>query len=91
MNTVWKYEIPDEVEFTLDVPKVWSLLHVGLQGDTECIWLYVDTESVIHKVGFVSIGTGWDLDKYIGDRKRSYVGSIVRSDLLVKHIWRIWE
>ena len=89
MDTVWKYYIPEDIEFTLDIPKDWRPLHVGLQGDTECMWVEVDQRRPKWRRLFLAIGTGWYLPDYTKGRPATYLGTIVRRDMLVKHIYYV--
>ena len=90
MQSIWKYEIPEDVEFTIDIPGAYSPLKVDIQGGKECFWVMIyDTEVEVITRHFLSIGTGWDIDILAKGRQIFYIGSIIRPDGLVKHIWAV--
>lgn len=71
MITIWKYELPYDVEFTLDVPRDAQILKVETQytGPSEkmTMWALVDTDAEKETRHFRLGGTGGPLpDNYPG-------------------------
>ena len=72
MITIWKYELPLEDEFTIDMPAQSKILCVQRQGDAPVIWAIVDTERAQISRKFQIFGTGQsDIEiaegmKYVG-------------------------
>ena len=56
---VFKYEVPAETEFILEMPTGAKVLHVAEQGMGVCLWALVDPEVfVFEDRRFVVRGTG---------------------------------
>jgi hypothetical protein len=59
MRKVWKYEMPDQREFTLDMPDAdICLLHVAVQNGKPVLWAEVETEANKRPQHFLRVGTG---------------------------------
>ena len=70
MITIWKYEVPIEDHFTLELPVNSKILSFQLQRGTPTIWVMVDTKKPIILRKFRLCGTGHELEnkywKFIG-------------------------
>jgi len=71
MITIYKYEIPMEDKFSLNLPKGAKLLTCQLQFLTPVLWAWVDTKEPLEKRNFLLIGTGQEFPEkfrcfYIG-------------------------
>lgn len=59
MLTIWKYPIPIQGEFTLNMPKGARVLTVQLQYGEPMIWMLVDLTVERHDRVFALVGTGY--------------------------------
>ena len=70
---VWKFNVPVEEHFTLEMPLGSEILHFGIQYGTTRLWVLVDPSKEYVKRRFLSVGTGHDIVegglKYIGTVK----------------------
>lgn len=64
MRTIYKYPFPKTGEFTIRLPLDSEILHVGMQGETPCLWALVETLQPSSDVRFRLFGTGHEV---IGD------------------------
>lgn len=84
MNTVYKYPIPIEDEFDLELPEGAKILKVELQGQHPNIWALVNSENTNQKRSFRFAGTGHSLP----DKNLNYIGSIhPHNGALVFHLF----
>jgi hypothetical protein len=84
---VWKFPIPIEGEFALEMPRDAELLFVAAQNEQGCLWARVITDDRVSIVErrFYLRGTGAEVDM---DCK--YVGSfMLRGGALVFHLFEI--
>ncbi len=58
MKTIYKYQIPTSLEFSLDLPDGYRILSVGIQDEEPVIWALIDTDNTIKKEYFKLILTG---------------------------------
>lgn len=76
MRTVWKYAIPAEVTFTLDMPGDRTFLTLDKQGESPHIWVEVDPDSEPFERRFHIVGTGEPLPTTLKPRHElAYRGS----------------
>lgn len=76
MKTIWKFEIPFEYKFKLEMHKNAEILCIQQDQKTmnPCIWAMVDTENETEERFFELFVTGHDIHCDMGiDRK--YLGS----------------
>ena len=70
MITIWKYEIPIEDNFSIEMPFNCKILSFQVQKDNPMIWCQVDTNRPLTKRVFRLCGTGHELEnshwKFIG-------------------------
>lgn len=85
MRTIWK--------FTLQVgkppvimPQGATLLHVGMQFGTLCLWALVDSDAPLVTRRLVVKGTGWDCHDVEASH---HVGSVV--DEVGGFVWHIFD
>jgi hypothetical protein len=65
MITVHKSQFKIADEFTIEMPRSASLLHVAHQHDVPRVWALVNTDEPMTKRKFRLAGTGHSLDKAI--------------------------
>jgi hypothetical protein len=83
-KTIWKYKIPIQSEFTLDVPSHSKVLYFQIQDNIPHVWILVDPDSPKESKGFHLYGTGHPLD-YFG----RYIGSCLQFDGQL--VWHLFE
>lgn len=59
--TVWKFRIPMDEEFCLEIPSDPDILHVDVQHGDPCLWARVDPDRPFAKYTFYIVGTGHDI------------------------------
>lgn len=85
MHRIYKYAIPDQEEFTLDLPAKAEALHVDVQHNKPFVWALVDPDEKVTKRTFRVVPTGVDiLESY----KLAYVGTfLIDNGNLVFHLF----
>lgn len=58
MTRVWKYNIPEEDEFTLEIPSDAEFLSVKVQHNQVALWVLVNDENPTKTYKFRHAGTG---------------------------------
>lgn len=86
MKTIWKYSLPDQTRFMLDLPSVHRILAVQVQGDDVCLWALVDTETPKVPVAFRVLLTGAEIDQWEFRGGAEYIGTFQR-DWFVGHLF----
>lgn len=94
MKTVWKYELPIEGEFDIEMPEGAQVLSVQEQvgggiATPLVVWALVDTEAdyMYARRRFKIIGTGNPADHILPlDR---YIGTVQTNGGIL--VWHIWE
>jgi hypothetical protein len=61
MRTVYKYELPTDPRFQIELPKGSSFLHVATQNGKPCMWIEVETNNALSPETFEIIGTGHEI------------------------------
>jgi len=56
MKTVYKYQVP--IDGTIKLPLGATVLHVGEQAQSVCLWALVDTNQPLVGRRFMLVGTG---------------------------------
>lgn len=65
MRTVWKYDVPDEQAFTLDLPAGAVIRHTDTQDGVRRLWAEVDQlEQELRPRRFAIVGTGHPIPEY---------------------------
>lgn len=86
-KTIWKFPIPCEDIFKLDLPLGAKVLTVQTQIGTPCIWVLVDPEMEETPYWFRLAGTGHPLDPV---ESETYVGTFqLRDGALVFHLFQL--
>ena len=81
---IWKYEVPMQDFFEIEMPKDSEVLCVQMQRGKPCIWVrVVDPKSVVEKKVFAIIGT----NQYFNDNEYFYVGTFQLGEILVWHLF----
>jgi len=83
MKTIWKYPVPLEVEFWIDMPSDAQVLHLGMQRRNPYLWVLVEPENPLETVAFMITGTGHDVPE--GD----YIGTFMTSDDMF--VWHLFQ
>ncbi len=88
MKTIWKFDVPIEGIFEIEMPINAKILHVGVQSGKPEIWAQVDTAEKRDKRHFVMFGTGHEMDKVVENLDLQYLGSfLIAEDTLVFHLF----
>lgn len=90
MFTIYKYSIPIEDEFTLDLPDGARILCVQTQHDAPQLWAVVDPEAQRITRRFAIRGTGHPVDEALADigMSSTYRGTFqLRNGSLVFHLF----
>lgn len=89
MLTIYKYSIPDEDHFTLELPKDAKILTVQAQRGAPQLWATVDSETKKETRYFRLAGTGHSLgEDYL--RIINYIGTFqIENGALVFHLFEI--
>jgi hypothetical protein len=82
MNTIWKYTIPIEDSFALNMPREATSLHVDMQAGVPTLWALVDTTAPNEERIFHIVGTGHEVPRYT-----CYVGTFQMG----MFVWHLWE
>ena len=83
---IWKYEIPIQDFFEIEMPKDSEVLCVQVQGGKPCIWVRViDPGSLTEKKAFAIVGTGQGFN----DNEYFYVGTFQQLDGYL--VWHLFE
>lgn len=85
MQTVWKYPVPIQAEFAVDMPEGAEVLTVQGQGFQYQMWARVDADAVLEERRFHIRGTGHPLT---GNEGR-YVGTFQQAGGLL--VWHLFE
>lgn len=73
MKTIWRYEIPNQECFWLDIPQGSHVISVQLKDGAPHLWAIVETESKLEHRMFTLVVTGQSLsDAFLVSH--SYVG-----------------
>ena len=90
MKTIYKYQISPGSN-NIDLPKNSTILHFGIDGiGYPCIWVLIDTkEEEGETIHLKCVGTGWNLDKILGDSNYAYIGTTVMPNGFVWHLLEV--
>jgi hypothetical protein len=62
-TTIWKFKLPIEDDFTLQLPKGYKILTVQMQNEAPCLWVLVSLEEKeMETATFRVAGTGHPID-----------------------------
>jgi len=83
---IWKYEIPIQDDFTLELPDESEVLHVALQNGKPYAWVLLhDINAPKKERMFHIIGTGNPFDEKEG--YMMYIGTFQ----MPPFVWHLWE
>ncbi len=88
MKKIYKYNVPIQDGFTLELPDGYKILHFGMQDKKAYLWVLVDPDSKLFiSCRFQIKGTGHSIDE---SELMNYVGTIItNNDRLVWHLFRV--
>lgn len=91
MKSIWKYQIPLEDKFSLEIHEGARILALQTQEDRPCIWCLVDNMKPRHVRHFETYGTGHVITGAALDPGSQYIGTYqVRSiGTLVFHVFEV--
>lgn len=84
MNKIYKYEIPLEDQFEIEVPEDYEILTLQMQNNKPCIWMAVDPKRKLTKLTFKTYGTGDDIES---EKVIRYIGTY-QKDFMVWHVFQ---
>ncbi len=84
MQTIYKYPVPVQDEFVVDMPIGAEVLAVQIQGGEAQMWALVETDRPMSKRTFYVRGTGNDYSKQL---KGAYVGTFQTG----RFVWHLFE
>lgn len=88
-TSVWKFPIPIQDEFTIEMPAGSQLLHFRTQHDRPALWALVNPDKILVAHQFRLAGTGHQID-IPPDEALSYVGTcFLDKGALVFHLFEI--
>lgn len=89
-NRIWKYEIPVEDSFVLELPQGAKILHIDEQKSAMFLWALIDSNIVETETQkFKWFGTGQPIDNV---DSMSYIGSAVcNGGIFVWHLFEVME
>ena len=88
-TTIWKFPVPEEDSFAIQMPYGAGILCVQTQGDRPFVWAEVDPERETEGRTFRLFGTGHPQEV---DGMLDYVGTFqVRGGALVFHLYEAHE
>lgn len=86
MNTIWKYPVPINDYFELEMPQGAEILTVQMQYNEPQLWALVDKMAPRETRSFRLAGTGHPID----DPRLDYIGTVqMMEGQLVWHIFEI--
>jgi hypothetical protein len=83
MRTIYKYQIPVEDTFSLDLPANSKVLTAQTQRQVPCIWVEIDSQAPKHPREFRLVGTGHPM-RYIGSFQ-------MLQETLIFHLYEVTE
>ena len=87
IKRIYKYKIPVQDEFTMELPQGAYILTVQSQREVPCIWAVVDPDAPLEPICFRVAGTGHDIE---WDTVKRYIGTFqLCGGDLVFHLFEI--
>lgn len=91
-RTIWKFPIPQQDEFSVEIPKNAHLLTLQTQRGQPCLWAMVKPEDEKEIRRFRLIGTGHPIPDDNPGEEMKHVGSFQLADeRLIFHLFEIVE
>lgn len=72
MKTIWKYPLAVANDQVISMPAGARILHVGMQGETPCLWAEVSPSNRITRRPIRIYGTGHELPNNPGQHLGSF-------------------
>ena len=83
MKTIYKYLVPQQTKFELEIPRGSKFLTLQKQNNSQAIWFEVDTEEKKMRIKFEIYGTGWNLNSSMD---KQYLGTFVDG----AYVWHLY-
>lgn len=84
-QTIWKFQVPTDDSFVLELPKTAKVLTVMVQRDTPYVWVQLDPKQMKVPRTFRTFGTG---DRIGDPYTLTYIGSfLLENHSLVFHLY----
>ncbi len=90
MKTIYKYPIPIESAFEIELPTSAMILSFQSQNGVPCIWAMVETGFVEEERSFRLFGTGHPIERIPKDRSLHYIGTAQQSQI-PPLVWHLFE
>lgn len=88
--TVWKYEVPINFDFTLELPIGAKILKYDTQRNVPMLWVLVNSANDKEKRKFIMLGTGHERE--LSPISLIYIGTcLMMGDGLVWHLFEVIE
>ena len=88
MKTIYKYPIPVEDAFTLELPTNVNILHISTQNNKPYMWCLIDTEDKVSPRLFRLYGTGHEI---IQPKTGTYVFLGSFEMFQAAYVWHLFE
>jgi len=75
VRTIWKFPIPIQDQFTIEMPRDAEILHVDTQNNSGCLWVRVVPERTTEVRRFILRRTGHSMYEDC-----SHIGSFILND-----------
>lgn len=86
-HAVWKYAVPMDDTFSIEMPRGAKVLSVAPQTGEVCMWAEVDPDEMMETRRFRMCGTGHPMPVH---ETRSFVGTfMVHGGILVFHLFEL--
>lgn len=85
MKTIFKYELKSDA-CDVQMPAGADIVHVGEQRGNICLWAIVDLEANAVTRRFVTVGTGWEIER---PESLKHLASIVMEGHAL--VWHVFE
>ncbi|HDZ27289.1 hypothetical protein LCGC14_0866410 [marine sediment metagenome] len=90
MRTIYKYPIPIEGAFEIELPTGAMILSFQSQNGVPCIWAMVDTGFVEEERSFRLFGTGHPIGNIPKGVSLHYIGTMQQSQI-PPLVWHLFE
>ncbi len=90
MRTIYKYPIPIEGTFEIDLPKEAMILSFQCQNGVPCVWVMVETAHINEGRRFRLFGTGHPIERIPNDSNLHYIGTVQQSQTPAL-VWHLFE
>ncbi len=85
---IWKYQIPINDKFAIEIPVGSQVLSVQMQKGSPCIWVLVNPDNKLASRAFNLVGTGQKLPSDWDCTKKKFIGTFQMAEgNLVYHLF----